>query len=195
MFDRHPQAKRLTLALSATGVLALGLIAPVGAAPAASGVEQDIAAGALTASIADTSMTPLTHSHSSQNSTGTLNLGADDDSGSNAGWYVTVESSEFTWSAGATGATDGSAIPAADFSITTAEDPGFVSGDSVNMPTTGPDATGGLDSPRIVLEAAADSGDGAYTQALDVNLAVPANQTAGVYTATVTTTIFSGDTP
>ena len=50
MFARYPRAKHLLMALSVTGVLALGLAAPVGAENL---VTQDVTAGTLTASIAN----------------------------------------------------------------------------------------------------------------------------------------------
>jgi hypothetical protein len=190
MFDRHTRAKRLMLALSATGVLALGLAAPAGAVDT---VTQSVTAGTRTASVADLPFTAVAYSHSAQTATGSMTLTADDSTGSNAGWNVTILSSAFVWSAGTGGATSGTDIPAADFSLTSAAAPTMTAGQAVDatggpmVPTTSP--VGTLDTARKTVQANTTFGNGTYDQALGVSLTIPADSAAGTYTGTLTTTI------
>jgi len=180
------------LALSATGVLALGLAAPVGAATDSS-VTQDVVPGILHASVATLGLDPVTFSHSDQLSNGSMTLTVDDSTDSNAGWDVTIVSSSFTWDPGTTGATGGISIPAANFSVETAATPNVTDGQALD-PTNGPKVPAGfapatLDTAREVLQADPTAGNGVYTQALGVTLTVPGDSTIGTYTGTVTTTI------
>ncbi|GAB4335081.1 MAG: hypothetical protein Kow0010_22400 [Dehalococcoidia bacterium] len=149
------------------------------------------AASALrTASIADFTLPAVSYSHNDQTSTGELTLTVSDDGVD--GWNVTVQASSFVYS-GPNGGTD---IPAANFSITAANEPTVVSGQAVD-PTGGPQvpasgATGALDVPRKVLHADAGYGQGTYEQRLDVSLTIPGMARAGTYTSTLTVTISAG---
>ena len=180
---------RFALALSLTALVAVAAIAPV---LAADEVTQVINGGARTASVANLTLAALNYSHDAQTNTGTMTLTADDSSGTGLGWNVTIQSSAFVYS----GSNSGTNIPAANFSITTANAPVRTAGQNVNG-VGGPrvpaaNATGTLDSARRPVEAAPIFGQGTYTQALAVSLSVPAQSRAGTYTATLTTTIAAG---
>ena len=172
----------IVLAVAATMALAL----PVAAADS---VTQAVTAGERSASVADLALGSVAYSHSAQTQTGTMTLTADDSTGSNAGWNVTVLTSSFAFSGG----TGGTAIPAANFSLTSAAAPVMTAGQAIDVtagpkvPTTSP--VGTLDSARKTVQANASFGNGTYTQALGVSLSIPAQSAAGTYTGTLTTSI------
>ena len=156
------------------------------------------ASAALSASIADLTMAQLPYSHAPQTSAGTLSLTVTDTGScilficSNDGWHVTVQASDFSYS----GPNLGTAIPAANLSITQANPPTRLSGQAIS-PQGGPrvpasNATGTLDTPRETLEADDDFGLGSYRQLIDVTLVVPGQSRAGTYRSTLTVTISSG---
>lgn len=190
MMQHLKHYKRLVATAAIAGVLALSAAIP---AFATDTVIQSVNPGNLSASVADLTLPAIDHSHTVETSTGTMTLTADDSTGSNAGWNVTILSSDFVWSAGSTGAVNGTDITAANFSLTSAADPVSTAGQSVSatdgpmVPATSP--VGTLDSARKVVQANAGFGNGTYTQALGVSLDIPADSTSGDYTATLTTTI------
>jgi WxL domain surface cell wall-binding len=179
---------RLPAAVAAIAA-ALVAINPVAAADT---VTQLITPGARSASVANASLGSVAYSHSTQTSTGTLTLTADDSTGSNLGWNVTVQSSAFVYSGG----NGGTNIPAANFSLTSAGAPSATAGQAVDnvggpkVPAISP--LGSLDTARKTVQALPLFGKGTYTQALGVTLNVPAESAAGTYTATLTTTIAAG---
>jgi hypothetical protein len=178
---------RLSISLAFAAALTLGAALP---AFADNGVSLTVNAGTRTASVGDLGLTAIEYSHSAQTQTGTMTLTADDSTGSGAGWNVTIQSSAFNYTGSSA---NGSAIPAANFSITTAHDPAKTAGQAIDA-TNGPKvpgsgATGTLDSAHKVIQANAAYGLGTYTQALDVSLAVPAQSRAGDYSATLTVSI------
>lgn len=163
----------------------LSLASVAGAAFAVNTVTQEITAGVRSASVADVTLTAVTYSHEVQSNTGTLTLTADDSTGSDLGWNVTIESSDFT--------SGGNTIPAENFSITQANAPTLNVGQTVD-PTNGPmvptaSPAGTLDTARKVIQANAGYGKGNYSQTIDVELSIPGQQLAGTYAATLTTTI------
>jgi hypothetical protein len=178
---------RLSLSLIFAAVAALSAALP---AFADNGVSLNVGAGTRSARIGNLALTALTYSHNAQSQTGTMTLTADDSTGSGAGWNVTVQSSPFAYTGSSA---NGSAIPASNFAITTANTPAMTAGQAIDgtngpkVPATG--ATGTLDSAHKVIQANASYGLGTYTQALDVNLDVPAQSRAGDYSATLTVTI------
>ena len=183
----HRRFTRLSISLLSATILALGATLP---AFADNGVSLSVTAGTRTASVANLPMSAIQYSHSNQAQTGTMTLAADDSTGSGEGWNVTIQSSNFAYSGDSTNAT---AIPAANFSITTTHAPTMTAGLAVDA-TNGPKvpasgATGTLDSAHKVLQANAAYGLGTYLQALDVSLAVPAQSRAGAYSATLTVSI------
>ena len=149
-----------------------------------------------TANIVDLTLPTVAYAHSAQTATGSMTLTASDDTGSNAGWNVTIQSSAFVWSAGTGGATSGTDIPAANFSLTSAAAPTMTSGQAVNatggplVPATSP--LGALNQPRKVLQANPLFGGGSYSQILGVRLDTPARSTTGTYTSTFTVSMTSG---
>lgn len=178
---------RRTLSIATAAIVSMALVMPVAAADQ---VTQVIAAGSRTASVANLALNAVPYSHTAVNSTGTMTLTAEDTTGSQAGWHVTIQSSAFVRSGG------GTSIPAANFSLTSAAAPTVNAGQAV-VPLLGPDVpstspVGTLDSARETLEAEALSGDGNYSQALGVSLAIPARTAVGTYTGTLTTTITAG---
>ena len=181
--------KRLALSL----VAALSMAAIATTAFAIDTVTQVVNPGTRTASTADLTLTAVTYSHTAQTSTGSMTLTADDRSGSGAGWNVTILSSAFVWTAGTGGASGGTNIPAVNFSLSSAATPVMTAGQVVDVtggpkvPTVSP--VGTLDSARKTVQANANFGQGAYTQALGVSLSIPAQSRAGTYTGTLTTTI------
>lgn len=189
--------RALSIMLAAAATMAIAL--PVGAADS---VTQAVTAGTRTASVANLALASKAYSHSAQTSTGSMTLTADDSTGSNAGWNVTVLTSAFVWTAGSGGASTGTNIAAANFSLTSAAAPAMTAGQAVDLDTdtTGPDIANGpmvpstspvgtLDSARKTVQANAAYGNGTYTQALGVSLAIPAQSAAGTYTGTLTTSI------
>ena len=159
------------------------------------------ALAALSASTADLTFDAVAYSHAQQVSTGTLTLTARDTGTAglgltNAGWSVTLLTSEFTYG----GPYSGAPIPAANLAIVTASPPTRVSGQAIS-PTGGPrttNVTGALNVARKTLQADGPTallvyhGIGTYSQAIDVSLIVPGQASAGTYTATLTVTTSAG---
>lgn len=174
------------------GALALGalLAGPAAAATSTASVTQQINGGSLTATLTSGSMTTVSYSNTSQNTTGSLHLEVNDATGSGQGWNVQISSTAFVY--GGT-STYGQNIGAANFSIATAHDPSLVSGEAINA-TNGPLAVGGgsLDSARKTISAQPGYGSGIYGQDLDLALNVPAQSQAGSYTATLTVAVVAG---
>jgi hypothetical protein len=144
-------------------------------------------ARAASASVANRTLGSVAYSHSAQASAGSMTLTVDDSAG--LGWDVTILTSAFVYS----GANSGTAIPAANFSLTSAAAPTATAGQAVDgtggpkVPTVSP--VGTLEVARKTVQADAAFGQGTYTQALGVSLAIPAQGRAGTYTGTLTTTI------
>lgn len=119
-----------------------------------------------------------------------MTLTVDDQTGTGAGWKVTVLASDFAYS----GANSGTAIPAANLALTSSGTPAVTAGQAVD-PTGGPNAvtlSGTFDAALKVINATAGFGQGTYQQVLGVNLTVPAQSRVGTYTGTLTVTVTSG---
>jgi hypothetical protein len=175
-----------------TVALALGLLlAGPAAVFAANTVTEDVTAGTRTASITDLALQSLPVAHVDTTTAGdSLDLGVDDSSGTGAGWNVTIESSDLVYS----GANNGTDIPADHLAIGTPLAPAHTAGQAIDG-TNGPllvGAGGTLDAPVKVINAAADYGQGTYTQSIPVALTVPAESRVGTYTATLTVSITAG---
>src|SRR4051812_24553992 len=97
----------------------VGLLSSIvfGSVPAfaADEVTQGISAGSQTASVADLGLTDSPFNHATHPSASSMTLTADDSSGSDLGWNVTISSSDFVYS----GALLGSDIVATNFTIGT----------------------------------------------------------------------------
>jgi hypothetical protein len=171
------------------GGCVIAAAAVAGSAFAADVVTATVTPGTRTASVADLTLTSVTTSHVDATIPGTMTLTADDSTGSGAGWNVTIQTSDFVYS----GSNNGTNIPAANFSLSSASTPVATAGQAVDgtsgpmVPATSP--VGTLDTARKTIQAAANFGQGTYTQALGVSLTVPADSRAGTYTGTLTTTI------
>lgn len=175
----------------AGAALASVMVGSLFASPAlaADAVTQEVTGGSYTASVADLALTAVSYSHSEQTQTGTMVLSADDSTGTDAGWNVTVMTSDFAKTGG------GTAIPAANFALTSAAAPTMTAGQAIDatggpkVPTTSP--VGTLDAAKKVEQADAGFGKGTYAQDLGVSLTIPAQTLAGTYTGTLTTSITS----
>ena len=185
---------RSDIKLKLVGAVAVATTAALAfsASPAlAAAVTQAVTAGTRTASVADLALTGKAYSHVAQASAGTMTLTADDSSGTDAGWNVTIQTSAFAGSGGAAG----KSIAATNFSTTSAAAPTATAGQAVDV-TNGPmvptiSPVGTLDTARKTVQANAGFGKGTYTQALGVSLNIPAQSLAGTYTGTLTTTIIA----
>ena len=181
---------RTDIKFKLVGAVAVATTAAVtlGASPALAenAVTQAVTAGSRTASVADLALTGKAYSHAAQTSAGTMTLTADDSSGTDAGWNVTILTSAFVGSTGQN-------IAATNFSLSSAAAPTATAGQAVDatggpkVPTISP--VGTLDAARKTVDANVGFGKGSYTQALGVSLAIPAQTLAGTYTGTLTTTI------
>lgn len=186
--NKRSLRQRLAVSLSAASLLAAAL---AGSAFATNTVTAAITGGGLTASIANVTLTPSAFQSTAHAVTGTLSLSATDATDSNLGWHVTVQSSAFVYTGTATGGAD---IPATAFSVTSAALPIAITGqasDTTAFPVVGRHV-GSLDTPVQVVSATAAYGAGSYTQALGVDLLIPAGAHVGSYAATLTVTIVSG---
>jgi hypothetical protein len=147
---------------------------------------------ALSASVENITLSPVTFSLSAQSNSGTMTLTATDSGPVGLGWNVTIQSSAFVYS----GPNNGTDVPATAFALTSAAAPVRVSGQAIDA-TNGPKVpasspVGTLNVARKVLQANTLYGVGTYTQALGVTLTIPASARAGTYTGTLTTTISLG---
>ena len=177
----------------AMGIALVASAAFVPSAYAADTVTLTITGGERTASVADFGLTAVGYSHSLQNTPGDMVLTADDSTGSAAGWNVTILSSNFVHDG------TGIDIPATGFGLTSAAQPVATAGQAVVgtglLGDAGPKVpmdvspVGALSDARKVVQADAGFGQGTYTQALGVSLAIPADTRAGTYTGLLTTTI------
>ena len=152
-------------------------------------VTQTIVDGARTADLSPLTFDPLSYSNAEQLSSGTMSLTADDNTGTGAGWNVTIQSTDFAYS----GPYAGTSIPAANVSIVEPGAPVLVAGESPTV-ENGPFAGlgGSLDSPRKVLYANEGGGKGTYDQTLPIVLTIPAGSLVGSYTSSFTVTMSAG---
>ena len=149
---------------------------------------QVVTGGIMNAFIDDLVLSSMSFSNNDHTNTGILKLTANDSSGSTTGWSVTVQSSPFTYS----GANNGIGIPAANFSIVSANAPTAVIGQAIDL-TRGPKvppigSSGSLNAARTVLKADASFGLGIYNQNLNVNLLIRGGSAIGTYTAFLSVT-------
>lgn len=100
-----------------------------------------------------------------------------DGRGNNAGWTVTVSSSDFTLDSGDT------TIPPAQVQY----NPGAV--DRTGTVTATPAAVAGLDTAKTVVEGTAARGNNTATWNPTLTVNLPSDALAGVYTGTVTTSV------
>ena len=182
-------AKRSILGLVGAAAITASIASP---AFASNDVTQVIVAqGTFTASIASASMNTITYSNTAITTGGTMTMSVIDGRGNSAGWNVTIAASDFDYVGASSIGID---IPNDNFSITATDNPGYVTGQPIQV--TGPVAVssgaGSLASARETIEAAPGTGSGQYTQSLPISLLVPAFSQVGTYTSTLTVMITSG---
>ncbi len=152
-------------------------------------VTQTINDGARTADLSTLTFDPLSYSNDEQISTGSMTLTADDNTGTGAGWNVTVQSTDFAYQ----GQYAGIDIPSANVSIVDPADPVLVSGQAITTqlgPFSG--QGGSLETPRKIVFAIEGGGKGTYTQTLPVLLTIPGGSLVGTYTSTFMVTMSAG---
>ena len=131
--DKLSVRNRLAIGLATSALL---MAAAAGPALAVDTVTQTITGSGLTASVADLSFVDVAYQNAAHHVTGTMVLTAADNTGSGAGWNVTIQSSAFVWSGLVPGGTD---IPASAFALTSASAPVVVTGQAVSVAAaTGP---------------------------------------------------------
>jgi hypothetical protein len=119
--------------MGTAGLLAAALAGP---ALADDTVTQTITAGGgLSASVANLNFPNVAYENATHEVSGTMVLTADDSRGSSAGWSVSIQGSDFVY----TGANGGTDIPAANFALTSAQEPTALAGQPVSLvASTGP---------------------------------------------------------
>lgn len=174
-----------TLAAGSLAAASL-LIVPAAIAAETDGSAATVAvtSGSLDVTAADVALGTVATSHTSTPVPGSFALTVDDTTGTGAGWDITQQVTAF----GYTGVNGGEDISAANFSVTSVDNLASTAGEDTTGITTAGEAIGDLSTPKTVLAAAADAGEGAYAADVAVNLTVPAGSRAGDYTATLTTT-------
>jgi hypothetical protein len=191
MFPKLPsmQGKRTLFALAGALLVSLGVAAPT---LADNTVTTTVIGGIRDAHTYNLNLGSFNYSHDDQVVGDTMVLWADDSSGTNAGWNVTIVASNFAYA----GPNGGVAIPNSNFAITGT---GFVNklkGQGVTpphgpqVPATSPAGT--LNTPRKVIFADPGHGKGTYEQDIDVELLIPGTSVAGTYTSNLTVTISAG---
>lgn len=174
------------IATTATAaIFALGIASGTFAQGSQSDVTQKIEGGTFSYTITDGTLTPITFDYTQTSDTvtsGAVTLGVTDARGTREGWSVSIQSSEFLYSGSGNGGSANN-IPAANLSVAP-EAPILEAGESGTGVTAG--AGGALDASRLVINAAAGSGSGEYSQVLPLSLTVPALSPTGDYTATIT---------
>ena len=170
-------------------LLSLALATP---ALADNTVSVAVVAQSRTAAVADSEMAPFVYSHQDQTKSGLMLMTVDDMAGSNAGWNVMVQASDFAY----TGPANGSAIPAQNFTLVSLSAPTRLAGQPMAADggprVPGASALGSLDTPRKVLQADPTFGRGRYAQTVGVSLTAPALSAIGTYTSTLTITVNAG---
>lgn len=154
----------------------------------------DITAGSLSESAQTTvTATGVTLNGSDTTTTYTLPLTVDDDTGSDAGWNLSITSTQFS---------DGSGHTLSDTAstINTLPTEACASGSTCTAPTntvsygTALTVPAGTTAPAAVplYDAAASTGEGNIVITPIVTIAIPGNTHTATYTSTVSVTIASG---
>ena len=181
--------RRAAMALGTAALFAGALAGPVFATDVVT--QEIISGGGLSASVEDLILPPVGYQNADHDVSGTMVLHMDDSRGTSLGWSVTIQASDFVFSGAAL-----NDIPAANFALTSAEQPIWNAGQPVNLTaSTGPQIPiegivfGSLAAPLKVTRATAAYGNGTYMQGMVVTLTIPGQSPVGTYTGTLTTTI------
>ena len=119
----------------------------------------------------------------------TSGIVARDHRGTAAGWYVTVEATDFVGQ----GDISSESIAASNFTAAVVNF-AYSSGqaiDAIEGPAAQTTAQTAIDSPVVLVSAGAGFGMGTYRWDVDYELTIPALKLAGAYQATVTYTLYS----
>jgi hypothetical protein len=177
---------RLAQAIVLAGVAALIAVPVVLAdnAPATASVT----GGSLTETTASTPSVSVTLNGTNQVPTYTMNIAANDQTGTGSGWNLTVTSTRFETAGGKFFSNTASQVTG----VTSACARGTCTPptNSITYPLTLP---AGATAPTAVklFNAAANSGMGDFTVTPTVGVTIPANAYAGTYTSTITLAVAS----
>jgi hypothetical protein len=153
-------------------------------------ISATINAGVRSASLAEVSFEAATVSHNDQDVLKDALLSVDDLSGTAAGWQVTLEASDLTFTAGPDTQHDNASIDASHLFV---KGKNFAGAEDTTSSITGVTLASStltaLDSPYVVLSALDAQGEGAYVANLTFSLNIPANSRNGNYAGTITTTM------
>lgn len=183
---------KLPLLRMLLSVMVAALLLPASALAASVPVNGTVAAGSLTLTTTAAPSFGVTLDGTDQTAAYTLPATVTDARGGNAGWNLTVTSTQFS-----TGGATPSTLPA-NASTITAVSNACVTGATCTNPTNAisyPVALpAGATAPPAVkyFNAAVGTGKGKFTNTPTIGVLVPANADAGSYTSTVTISAVSG---
>ena len=186
---RKHHITRIVSSLGVAAVIAAQAAAPAFAADTAP-VSQGLIGGELTVtSTTDPAFGAKNYSHAAQDSDSTTNLALsiDDSRGLIGGWSVTILSSDLTSGSNTIGAAQVSigGLNAPTRAAGQAVDPLGVGGPKI--PATNPDGTA-LNTAKKFVTALVGFGKGTYAQSMGFRISIPAGQSVGTYTGTLTLT-------
>lgn len=179
-----PRPSKSTLAIATAGLTIAGMGMWSTSANADNGITGTIDPGTLDTALTDASFGgAIPYSFSASTETASTTLSIEDLRGTGAGWKISVEASNLVSGA--------DTIPNTGLSFSAVGNPVLVDGQAID-PTNGPlrsgPTTASLNSARELVEAQANYGEGSYTQALTLDVQIPALQDAGTYSGTFTIT-------
>ncbi len=178
--------KRISILLA--GMAAIGVLAAPASA-ATSAVTGTITAGSLSIATSATPTFSVTLDGTDKVATYTVPTTVTDATGTDAGWNLTVTSTQFT---------TGSLTLSTSASTVTGVTNTCVGGSTCTAPTNAisyPLTVPAAGTPPAAVKyfnAAATTGAGKFTNTPSVNVAIPANTRAGVYSSTLTLAAVSG---
>ncbi len=175
-------------------ILAMALGSSVAAfADSGTGATVAVNAGTLSESgPTSVSATPVTLNGDDQTTTYALGLTVTDARGNNAGWNLTITSTQFNDGSGDTLPTTASAIQSTPSVVCSSVGNHCTSpNNSITYPVTVPADTT-APTPVKFFNATTNSGLGKFTITPTITVSIPANTVAGTYTSTVSVAIVSG---
>lgn len=182
--------RRATLAIGLAATLALAAVMP---ALASSGTgTANVTGGTLSETTTVAPTVSVTLNGTDQVPTYTLAVGASDNTGTGAGWNLTITSTQFS-TGGATPKTLATTASSVTGATSASNGTGTYTAptNGITYPLTVP---AGTTAPAAVkfFNAAAGTGLGSFTITPTVGVSIPANAYAGTYTSTITLSIVSG---
>ena len=182
------------VAVLLTAAVVAGAVA-LPAAPTASAANvtatATVSAGTLSLSTSASPSVSVTLNGTDQTPNYTLPATVADNTGSGAGWNVTITSTQFTTGAPvhtlSASASTATGVTATCASGTTCTNPT----NAITYPLAVPAGAGPPTAVKL-FNAAANTGMGSFTVTPTVQVAIPANAYAGTYTSTVTVAVVSG---